>query len=374
MVLAMRCAQAHALLAGRTEAIEEDLEAAAALVLAPRAKRLPAEADGLTEADDGAGSEPETAAPGETDLSAQDDDARADATDQLQGEILVAAARAALPPGLLERLAAGRIRGTPAARSAAGTGDRRAGHRRGRPLPSRPGLPDGRSRIDIVATLRRAAPWQAARRSAEPARAGLILRPSDIVLRRTEEVSERVLVFLVDASGSAAMARLAEVKGAVELMLGRAYARRDHVALVAFRGRGAETLLAPTRSLTRAKRTLAGLAGGGATPLAAGLLEGMALARTAAGRGMTPSLVLLSDGQANVARDGTADRPQAAADAQAAARAARAAGLGGIVIDAGQRQSAALAELARQLGAAYIPLPRAGARAIRDAAIGALGD
>jgi magnesium chelatase subunit D len=48
------------------------------------------------------------------------------------------------------------------------------------------------------------------------------------------------------------------------------------VALVAFRGTEAELLLPPTRSLVQTKRRLAGLPGGGGTPLAAGLKAAMA--------------------------------------------------------------------------------------------------
>ncbi len=65
--------------------------------------------------------------------------------------------------------------------------------------------------------------------------------------------------------------------------------RRDRVAVLAFRGRGAQLLLPPTRSLVRAKRSLAGLPGGGGTPLAAGIDAGSALAGDVRRRGGTPT-------------------------------------------------------------------------------------
>ncbi|MDV7398796.1 VWA domain-containing protein, partial [Arthrospira platensis SPKY1] len=105
------------------------------------------------------------------------------------------------------------------------------------------------------------------------------------------------------------------------------YVRRDRVALVSFRGRpegaGAELLLPPTRSLVRARRCLSALPGGGGTPLA----EGLDLARRVVDeerrRGATPVVVVLSDGRANLARDGTPGRDAGGADALAAARAWR---------------------------------------------------
>ena len=126
---------------------------------------------------------------------------------------------------------------------------------------------------------------------------------------------------MVDASGSAALNRLGEAKGAVELLLAECYARRDQVALLAFRGRAAELLLPPTSSLVRAKRSLSALPGGGGTPLAAGLDAALAAAAAERRRGRTPTVVLLTDGRANVARDGAGDRARAEADALAAARA-----------------------------------------------------
>jgi len=105
-----------------------------------------------------------------------------------------------------------------------------------------------------------------------------MVRRDDFRVRRFAERAEATTIFAVDASGSAAAARLAEAKGAVELLLAEAYVARTQVALVAFRGTGAEAVLPPTRSLARAKRVLADLAGGGGTPLAAGLTVPVAVA------------------------------------------------------------------------------------------------
>jgi magnesium chelatase subunit D len=141
------------------------------------------------------------------------------------------------------------------------------------------------------------------------------VRKDDFRIQRFKHRSETTAIFVVDASGSSALHRLAEAKGAVELLLADCYVRRDRVALVAFRGRGAELLLPPTRSLVRTKRSLAGLPGGGGTPLAAGIEAGLALADGVKRRGGTPLLVLLTDGRANVARDGSGGRVKAGEEA-----------------------------------------------------------
>jgi magnesium chelatase subunit D len=114
------------------------------------------------------------------------------------------------------------------------------------------------------------------------------VRRDDFRVGRFEQRSQSTTIFVVDASGSSAFNRLAEAKGAVELLLADCYVRRDRVALLAFRGRGAELLLPPTRSLVRAKRSLAGLPGGGGTPLAAGIDAAAALADAVRRRGETP--------------------------------------------------------------------------------------
>lgn len=366
-LLALAAARASAAFRGAGAVTDDDLSLAAGLVLSHRATRLP-EAEAEPEAPEPPPPPPPPEAESE---GPQDDEALPD----LSAEMLVEAVRAMLPADLLARLA--RLAAARAARAArggtSGSGAIRRGNRRGRPLPARPGTPGGAARLDPVATLRAAAPWQTIRRRLTPDRAGVLIRREDFRLRRFAEASDRVLIFAVDASGSAAAARLAEAKGAVELLLAQAYARRDHVALVAFRGTRAEVMLPPTRSLVQTKRRLAGLPGGGGTPLAAGLAAALELARAARARGMTPTLALLTDGRANVALDGRGDRAQAGQDAARLARAVAGSGTPALVIDTAMRPQPDLRALAQAMAATYLALPRADARRMADTLALALG-
>ena len=359
-MLALAVARALAAWRGEDQASDTTLRHAAELTLAHRGD-LPPQAD---ESDD---PPPPPEPPDSPDQGDQDQEQTQQ--DRLPDDILLEAIRAALPADLLARLAAGK-----AARSAKGSGSGavRKGNHRGRPLPSRPGTPGSGKRIDLVATLRAAAPWQPLRRRT-PDATRLEIRQSDLRLKRYQETSDRVLIFAVDASGSSALARLGEAKGAVELLLAQAYARRDHVALIAFRGTTADLMLPPTRSLVQTKRRLASLPGGGGTPLAAGLQMAFELAGQTKARGMTPTVALLTDGRGNIALDGTANRETAEADSLKLARALRATGIPALVIDIANRPQAALRRLAEVLDAPYLPLPRADAQRLSAALQVALG-
>ena len=293
---------------------------------------------------------------------------------QLPDDLLIDAAFAALPPGLLARLQAAKAARVGAGNS--GAGAVRKSLARGRPIPSRPGKPGSGARVDVIATLRQAAPWQAMRRAARPDAPAdrLLLMPDDIRIKRYRDRTDRVLIFVVDASGSAAVARLAEAKGAVEIMLAEAYSARDHVALVTFRGDTAELALPPTRSLVQAKRRLAGLPGGGATPLAGAMQVAFEAALQARARGMAPTLAFLTDGRGNIALDGTANRAQAAEDATTLARAIAARAIPALVIDTSLRPKPQLSDLAATMKATRIALPRADARAMATTLGAALGD
>jgi magnesium chelatase subunit D len=361
---ALALARASAALSGETEVDEADLLTAVELVLAPRATQMP---EAPTEEEP---PEPEPPQDDDTPEESDEDRETEDDTPLIPAEMMLEAARAMLPPDLLARMEAGRAARNAA--SASGTGAAKKGNRRGRPLPSRAGRLGSDTRVDLVATLRAAAPWQPLRRQTTGQVDRLHIRMSDVRVRQFEERSDRAIIFVVDASGSAALARLAEAKGAIELLLSEAYARRDHVALVAFRGDGADVLLPPTRSLVQTKRRLGQLPGGGGTPLASGLKAALELAGLAQGKGMTPSIALLTDGRANVDLSGVANRAQAAEDSRLMARAIRARGLSGLVIDTGVRPTRGLDELARDMGVPYLPLPRADARSVSSAVDAAL--
>jgi magnesium chelatase subunit D len=360
-IQALRVARVSAALADRSTPAEADVALAARLVLAPRATRLPTP--------DAPTPEP----PEQPDPSPQDDDPRMTDDPQPLADIVLAAAKAAIPAGLLASL---RLIDAPGgdARPQGKAGALRRAVGRGRPAGTRPGTLRSGGRLALVETLRAAAPWQRLRRldAGAPVRR-VVIRRDDIRLVRLKAPSQTTTIFAVDASGSAALARLAEAKGAVELLLGDCYVRRDTVALIAFRGAAAELVLPPTGSLARARRCLAGVPGGGGTPLAAAIDLVAAVADSVARKGRTPVAVLLTDGRANVARDGKPGRAQAEQDALDAARRLRAAGRRCLLIDTAPRPQTTAERIAREMGARYLALPHADAAALGRAVRADLG-
>lgn len=383
--LAWRAACAAAAWAGHARVEAEDAELAARLVLGPRATQQPAEAQAGEEpaAPQAQAEQPPSASPDAPDPAAQPPEAadarpddRADArpdtgpdtrhpADTALTDQVLAAAATALPPGLLIGLAARAGQRSAGAATAGRSGAAQRHRLQGRPVGSVRGEPRN-GRLDLLETLRAAAPWQPLRRAEAlrcggPVGAQVLVRKEDFRIRRYQQRRENTTVFAVDASGSLALHRLAEAKGAVELLLADCYVRRDKVALIAFRGSGAQLLLPPTRSLVRAKRCLAELPGGGGTPLAAGIDAARLLAEGLQRQGGSVLVVLMTDARANIARDGAPGRERAAADALASARAMKATGLSALMIDTGRDSQPAARGLAQAMGARYLALPQADA-------------
>lgn len=380
-VLVLRAACAAAALDGRDSVSADDAALAARLVLGPRATRLPPnetqppepEESGETgEPEPGSEPDPDPLSPAEgddpDDSPPNTEDDAGPLRDAPLDDVVLDAAKASIPAGLLAMLQmqAGSARAGGAGGRA---GQLQMSRRRGRPAGARRGEPRNGARLNVIETLRAAAPWQRLRRSEAGKGVGdhmgrIQVRAEDFHVTRFKQRSETTTIFAIDASGSAALHRLAEAKGAVELLLADCYVRRDRVAVLSFRGKAAELLLPPTRSLVRAKRSLSGLPGGGGTPLACGIDAAAALADATRRRGDTPVIVFLTDGRANITREGTPGRAQADAQAIESARQVRAARFTALLVDTSPQPQAHAQRLALEMGALYLPLPNADATAL----------
>jgi len=420
LLACVQTARAHAWLHHRQTVEPEDAAVAVQLTLAPRARFLDQPADAEQAPDDARDRQeadrpedevepekpaeqssadavqeppealPEPPTPGKPD----EDDDRVSA--QELPDRLIEAALAVLPErllaGLAQAAATRRKREQFGGASACGRDDDSSilNAHRGRPAGvSRPRSRSDVHKVNVLETLKAAIPYQRLRSGHDGARSGLSerdsrvdprqplqqqprlqIRHADLRVTRFRHSPRTTTVFVVDASGSAAMNRLAEAKGAVELLLGECYVRRDRVALVTFRGEQASLDLSPTRSLTRARRALQSLPGGGGTPLAAGFGLAAELIGQLHRAGELPVCVFMTDGKANIALDGARSREKARADAdQQAARLARS-GARLIFIDTSPRPQAPASALASRMQARYLPLPRTGARGLPDIVTG----
>ena len=360
---ALWTARALAALDGRNEIDEADVALAAQLVLAPRATRMPAPPP--PDEDDAEQETPAEPTPPEATSSETPPE---DADDRPMDDRLVDAVAAAIPPELLAELLA---RAQRPSQELGRAGAEKESWTRGRQVAARRGTPDGVRRLHVLETLRAAAPWQRARATAATLRSGaarsLIVERDDFRIRRYVERAGTSVIFVVDASGSAAAQRLGEAKGAVEALLAESYARRDRVSLIAFRGATAEVLLPPTRALARARKLLASLPGGGGTPLATAIDTAITAGVAARRAGTLPVVVFLTDGRANVARDGKGGRAESMRDALDAAAQFRASNLASVLIDTSPRPEPMARRVAEAMGSRYVPLPVLDARAIAGA-------
>lgn len=358
MLYACRAARASAAFRNANEVAEEDIALAARLVLAPRATQMP-------QSDQ---SPPPPPPPPDQEEQPETDPGQAeDKQVQSLEDSVTEATETLLPQNLLDALMADlapkrQVRG-------AGSSGKTESLLRGRPAPARRGALTGNARLSLLDTLRTAAPFQklraqtAAKRNDGPTpERRLRVRPEDFRIKRFKEQPQRVAVFAVDASGSSALNRLPEAKGAIQLMLADCYVQRDQVALIAFRGQTAEILLPPTSALARAKRSLSALPGGGGTPLATGIDAAVAMAQAMRRKGHMPFIVILTDGGANIGADGKPGRAAAAADALAAGKRCAQDKIPALVVDIAPRRQQFVQQLASQMAGRYLPLPFADAR------------
>lgn len=359
-LFAARAARAAAALNLREVVEDEDLQLAARLVILPRATRIPE-----TPPENAPPPPPPPPPPETADSDSNEEEGETQLPEQLlpPPEQILEALESALPE-TLEELPFQMVR-----RGRAGSRGSTEG-KRGRHIRSVPGDPR-RHRIDIVATLRTAAPWQPYRRANQAGdgqQRNVYLEGSDIRVKQYRSKAGALFCFAVDASGSMALHRMRQAKGAVHALLQQAYVNRDRIALIAFRGNQAELLMPPTQSVELAKRALDVLPTGGGTPLASALLLADDVAQQAASRGIFQTvLVLLTDGRANIPlREGE----NAQEELQKIGRYIAEASIQVIVVDT-KRNYLSRGEaktLADWLGAEYAYLPNASGEQIADLA------
>ena len=358
------CASAALSLRDRVE--DEDMETAARLVILPRATQIPSPPEEAPPPPPDQQPPPPPPPSSENEDEPEDDEPPSQAPPSLPEEQIFAALMTELPEDL-ENLPFQSVR-------RGRTGSRGATEgKRGRHIRSVPGDPR-RHRLDTLATLRAAAPWQQVRtRNAPPALQDrkLIFHPDDLRVKQYRSKAGALFCFVVDASGSMALHRMRQAKGAVHSLLQKAYVNRDRVALISFRGGEAEILMPPTQSVELAQRALDLLPTGGGTPLSSALLLGESVAAQARARGILQTvLVLLTDGRANVPlREGSDVR----AELQQIGRHIAESSLRVIVVDT-QRSYLSRGEarqLASWLGGEYAYLPGADGEQIANLAAGA---
>ncbi|HEV7375825.1 MAG TPA: magnesium chelatase ATPase subunit I [Pyrinomonadaceae bacterium] len=194
------------------------------------------------------------------------------------------------------------------------------------------------------------------------------LAASSLRYKRFKRKAGTLFILAVDTSGSMALNRIAQAKGALVRLLQQSYVKRDRVALVSFRGQNAEVLLPPSASVTRARRLLDELSVGGATPLAAGLSRALEIAGRAARQGAERIILLLfTDGRANVslqtngAQNQDARRRLIQEELDRLGREAEQSGVTTIVVDTQNRftSSGEGQKLADVIGARYVQLGNA---------------
>lgn len=317
-----RAAAAHARLDGRAETTVDDAARVAPLVLAHRSRRGPFDPPVMP---------PESIQQALHDALDQPTDRSDEMPEPSQGESDDADPA---PTGS----GSARTRPLPI-----GSARRPQDWERARPVPSARGRAVGDAPASVGDTI---AIVPTARRVAESGvTTGAALRTAVRVAR-----PQRTIVFCVDLSGSmGAIERANAASGTVLGLLGTAYERRERVALVTFSGAGATVVLTPTSSIEVARHRLDDLQTGGETPLAAGLMTSLDIARRASTSDGDVMIAVLTDGRAT----GTPDALDRAIDAAAAIRAAD---VSAIVLDceSGPTRLGLAERLAEAMGARYV--------------------
>ncbi len=186
-------------------------------------------------------------------------------------------------------------------RSAGRRSRTRTERKRGRYVMARP-TPGKAEDLAFDATIRAAAPFQN-QRGEQRKRVAFAIQPGDYMRKVRVRRTANLVLFLVDASWSMAVAeRMAATKGAILSLLTDAYQRRDRVGLIVFQKDRATLVLPPTSSIQLARTALGNIPVGGKTPLSAGLQMAYDVLHRekVLHPEVLPLLIVLTDGAGNV--------------------------------------------------------------------------
>jgi magnesium chelatase subunit D len=398
-IFASRVAKASAALAKRDAVSEADIITAIQLVLLPRATQIPTrdETEQLASQEQFNNDKEDEEQPLEPqsreqeskqdhhkpeerpDGSRQDFDGRETDNQQQQiidagaiEDLIIKAIDSQLPKAVIQATIA---KHKSSANSSTGKRSEISGLHRGRYIRDS-AKKNSPGKIAIAATLRAAAPFQLSRQGQEDGSGKAVkITADDLRYKRFKKRSGMLFIFAVDASGSMALNRMAQAKGAMTRLLQEAYIHRDKVALISFRNDAAEILLQPTRSIELAKRVVDAIPTGGATPVAAALMKALKVSKLARSQELSQAmLVLFTDGRANTGfqveqNSERSTRGQAIKEElRQLGGALQLAGITSVVIDTKPKFIAGgeARELAETIGANYCYLPRANDKTIYE--------
>jgi len=381
-IFAIKAALASAALAQRTDVDEDDLKLALKLVLVPRATQMPPQEEEVMDdmppdeemPPDSPESEDQDAPEDNSDPNEEEEE---EETPDMIEELMMEAIETELPDNIMNiSLAAKR-------KSRSGSRGEALNNRRGRFVRSQEG--EMRSgKVAIIPTLISAAPWQESRREERKKKFGavktaLIINKEDVRIKKFRDKSGTLYIFMVDASGSMALNRMRQAKGAVSHLLQNAYVHRDQVSLISFRGKEAQLLLPPSQSVDRAKRELDVLPTGGGTPLASALFLGLETAKQARTKGVSQIMfVVITDGRGNISLQSSYDpdapkatKEEVQQEIEAISATIFAEGVASVIIDTQMNylSRGEAPKLAEKLGGRYFYLPNAKAEEIAMAAL-----